>query len=102
MKGTTVALTQTKHMEPEQWKMNLTSSHEDAASTPGLNQWVMDLALLWLWCRLAATAPVRPLAWEPPYAASAAKKIKIKINFKKRVEVFDVAKVVYLFFCKAK
>ena len=27
-----------------------------------------DLVLLWLWCRLAATAPVGPLAWEPPYA----------------------------------
>ena len=27
-----------------------------------------DLALLWLWRRLAATAPIRPLAWEPPYA----------------------------------
>jgi len=31
-------------------------------------------ALLWLWCRLAVTAPIRPLAWEPPYAASAALK----------------------------
>ena len=31
-----------------------------------------DPALLWLWCRLAATAPIRPLAWEPPYAAGAA------------------------------
>ena len=29
-------------------------------------------ALLWLWCRPAATAPVGPLAWEPPYAAGAA------------------------------
>ena len=28
----------------------------------------LDPALLWLWCRLAATAPIRPLAWEPPYA----------------------------------
>ena len=27
-----------------------------------------DPALLWLWCRPAATAPVRPLAWELPYA----------------------------------
>ena len=27
-----------------------------------------DLVLLWLWCRLAATAPIRPLAWEPLYA----------------------------------
>ena len=31
-----------------------------------------DLALLWLWSRPAATAPIRPLAWEPPYAAGAA------------------------------
>ena len=28
--------------------------------------------MLWLWCRLAATAPIRPLAWEPPYVAGAA------------------------------
>ena len=26
-----------------------------------------DLVLLWLWCRLAAAAPIQPLAWEPPY-----------------------------------
>ena len=31
-----------------------------------------DPALLWLWCRLAATALIQPLAWEPPCAASAA------------------------------
>ena len=31
-----------------------------------------DLALLWLWHRLAAAAPIRPLAWELPYATSAA------------------------------
>ena len=29
----------------------------------------LDPLLLWLWCRLAPTAPIRPLAWEPPYAA---------------------------------
>ena len=28
----------------------------------------LDPELLWLWCRPAATAPIRPLAWEPPYA----------------------------------
>ena len=33
-----------------------------------------DLVLLWLWCRLTATAPIRPLAWEPPYAVGAALK----------------------------
>ena len=34
-----------------------------------------DLALLWLWRRLAAAvAPIRPLAWEPPYAVGGALK----------------------------
>ena len=31
-----------------------------------------DLALLWLWRRPAAIAPIQPLAWEPPYAEGAA------------------------------
>ena len=31
-----------------------------------------DPVLLWLWCRPAAAVPIRPLAWEPPYAAGAA------------------------------
>ena len=31
-----------------------------------------DPVLLWLWCRPVATAPIRSLAWEPPYAAGAA------------------------------
>jgi len=47
-----------------------------------------DPELLWLWYRPAATAPIRPLAWEPPYAMAAAlektkrqeKKIYIYIN----------------------
>ena len=59
----------------------------------GLAQWVIgcgvalsygvghrcdsDPVLLWLWCRPAATALIRPLVWEPPYAADVAlKKIK--------------------------
>ena len=37
-----------------------------------------DLAWQWLWHRLAAAAPTRPLVWEPPYAASIALKIKQK------------------------
>ena len=28
----------------------------------------LDLAFLWLWCRMAATAPIGTLVWEPPYA----------------------------------
>ena len=37
-----------------------------------------DPALLWLWCRLGATAPIRPLDWESPYAISGALKSKKK------------------------
>ena len=36
----------------------------------------LDPALLWLWSRLAATVPIRPLAWEPPYAVGEALKDK--------------------------
>ena len=31
-----------------------------------------DSTLLWLWCRPAAAALIRPLAWEPPHAMGAA------------------------------
>ena len=37
-----------------------------------------NMALLWLWRRPAAVVPIRPLAWEPPYAADAALKNKNK------------------------
>ena len=33
-----------------------------------------DLALMWLWHRPAATAPIRPLPWEPPCAMGEALK----------------------------
>ena len=37
-----------------------------------------DLALLGLWRRSAVTAPIRPLAWEFPYAKSAGLKRQTK------------------------
>ena len=60
-----------------------------------LRLWVRSMALLSglriqrcceLWCRLAATAPIRPLAWEPPCVAGAAleKAKRQKINKKRR------------------
>ena len=35
-----------------------------------------DPVLLWLWYRLAATALIGPLAWEPPYATGVAAALK--------------------------
>ena len=37
----------------------------------------LEAMLLWLWHRLAAAAPVRPLAWELPYALNREKKKRI-------------------------
>ena len=42
-----------------------------------------DVALLWLWCRLAATAPIRHLAWEPPICHECSPKKKKKKRKKK-------------------
>ena len=44
----------------------------------------LDLVLLWLWRSLAATAPIRPLAWEPPYATGVAQEKGRKTKKKKK------------------
>ena len=75
-----------------QWVRNPTRIHEDVGLIPGLTRLVKgssiaancgisprcssNLALLWLWCRSAAAAPIQLLAWELPYAMDAALKRK--------------------------
>ena len=46
-----------------------------------------DPVLLWQWRRLVATAPIRPLACEPPYAEGAALE-KAKKDKKKKSVTF--------------
>ena len=48
----------------------------------------LDAALLWLWRRPAATAPIRPLAWEPPYAIEVAQEMAKRQ--KKKKEVYNI------------
>ena len=59
-----------------------------------------DLALLWLWRRLAAIALTGPLAWELPYAGGAAlnkqaKKTKIPGKFQKAKVEFAVSATIF-------
>ena len=46
-----------------------------------------DPVLLCLWLWLAATAPIRPLAWEPPHAAGAA--LKRQKTKKKKIHIIN-------------
>ena len=42
--------------------------------------------MLWLWLRPVATAPIRPLAWDPPYAAGSGPRKGKKTKKKKKKE----------------
>ena len=67
----------------------------------------LDPALLWLWCRPAAVGPIRPLAWELPYAVGKALKRKKKKEYtlltgnpqtaKEQLSIFDCIKKKPLF-----
>ena len=68
-----------------QWLTNPARNYEVEGLIPGLAQWVRVRHCHELWCRLqmwlgsgvavpVATAPIQPLAWEPPCAMGAALK----------------------------
>ena len=48
----------------------------------------LDPVWLWLWRRLTATALIRPLAWEPPYAVGATLEMAKRPEKKKKIELF--------------
>ena len=58
--------TRTQEFPSQPVVTNSSGMDEDVGLSPGPTEWVKDLALLW--CRLAVAAPIRPLAWERPYA----------------------------------
>ena len=77
------------------------SIHEDAGLIPGPAMSCgighrLDLGpeLLWLWPRLAATALIRPLALELPYAVGAA----LRGKKKKKTLAFDIKTCICLHF----
>ena len=49
-----------------------------------------DPTLMWLWRRLVATAPIEPLAWEPPHAMGAALEKTKRQKKKKSIWGFSI------------
>ena len=64
----------------------------------------LDPALLWLWHRPVATAPIRPLAWEPLYAAGVALEKTKRKRKKKEIQCVypAISKIVKVLGEKAK
>ena len=55
-----------------------------------------DLILLWLWLRPAPTAPIRPPAWESPYAVGVAlKRQKTKKKKKKNLGRYNLTSFLF-------
>ena len=56
------------------WAHSVGSRSGVAVSCGVGHRHILDLMLLWLWCRPVAVAPIRTLLWEPLYAVEAALK----------------------------
>ena len=56
-----------------------------------------DPALLWLWGRPVAIAPIGPLPWEPPYASGVAQEIAKRQKKKKKLPPSSFVSVNNLF-----
>ena len=54
-----------------------------------------DPVLLWLWNRPVATALIRPLAWDPPYAAGAA--LEKEKRTKKKKKTYYSSSLMFIF-----
>ena len=54
-----------------------------------------DPELLWLWHRLAATAVIRPLVWESPYAMGMALEKTKRLKKKKKKNDVNCGLVMY-------
>ena len=77
-------------------EMNPTRNHEVAVSCGVGRRHGLDSVLLWLWWRPAATAPIQPLAWEPPYTSGMAlKSRKKKKKEKKKRKVYYTNQSIY-------
>ena len=62
---------------------------------------ISPLMLLWLWCRPAAIAPTRSLAWEPPYAMGSTLKRqkKERKNSHRRSLLSHLTRVILIYSC---
>ena len=54
--------------------------------------WLWRRSQMWLWRRLVASAPIRPLAWEPPYAVGAAQENGKRTTTTTTKEIVDSSK----------
>ena len=58
---------------------------------------ILDLALLWLWCRLTTAALICPLVWELPYATSVALKNDPKFKKKSKSKSKSTTLIIFIY-----